>query len=595
MGFINRWRNAAVAIVLAAQGLHAFEQELETRDVQLKRAEAIPAPISIAPSQYWDGNDGLWSSFPLQVGGARATTQAVRVFISTAAYNIWTIGPKGCPNDFVQNCGDKRGYLFYPNQSLTWISNSIFSTSIEANLGLDTTAPAGYDQVTLGWQGSDVLIQDHSVVFNVYDQRYWLGLFGLNPQPTNFTNLNDPQKSFMQKLYESNTIPGLSYGYTAGNRYRFDKVFGSLTIGGTDINRYSGGISWGMYADISRDLLVNIKSISTNMGTSGQLSIGNDTSLLPDGQISAYVDSTIPTIWLPQSSCAMFVRTFGLIYNNTLGYHVINDTTHQNLIGQNPSITFTLTNGTSDVDIILPYAAFDLNLTQPIVPNSQYYFPLQCAANDTQHTLGRTFLQEAYLTADYDRKTFTVAPCTWDPIKVGTTALRSILSPNNTILAASQSQSSMPTNRVSGGAIAGIVVGAVVVITMLIALLLFIRKRRSEKYRKVIEPDTPSRAETMELGDAKVEHEAIEVPDHQLNELHAHHKPKAQEMESPYKVDPNKHGYFEMNGSQEQFGHGEQGRHEMEGVMPIYEMQGSQVQEMPAREKAPHVTVFPRR
>jgi len=43
----------------------------------------------------------------------------------------------------------------------------------------------------------------------------------------------------------------------------------------------------------------------------------------------------------------------------------------------------------------LPYAAFDLVADYPLVIDSSRYFPLMRAANESQYTLGRTFLQEA--------------------------------------------------------------------------------------------------------------------------------------------------------------------------------------------------------
>jgi hypothetical protein len=88
---------------------------------------------------------------------------------------------------------------------------------------------------------------------------------------------------------------------------------------------------------------------------------------------------------------------------------------HAALLAQNANVTFTLGNQTAgvNVNITLPYSAFDLNVSSPIVPESTSYFPLKRASNSTQYTLGRTFFQEAYVTADYDRRTFSVSQCAW--------------------------------------------------------------------------------------------------------------------------------------------------------------------------------------
>lgn len=108
------------------------------------------------------------------------------------------------------------------NTSLTWVPNSIFQLGLpnEMALGLDDEANYGFDTVTLGWQGSGGPSVQHSTIANMAYYEFWLGTFGLNPQPANFTTYTDPQPSFMTQLKRNNTIPSLSWGYTAGNQYR---------------------------------------------------------------------------------------------------------------------------------------------------------------------------------------------------------------------------------------------------------------------------------------------------------------------------------------------------------------------------------------
>jgi hypothetical protein len=108
------------------------------------------------------------------------------------------------------------------NTSLTWVPNSIFQLGLpnEMNLGLDDEANYGFDTVTLGWQGSGGPTVQHSTIANYAYYQFWLGIFGLNPQPANFTTYTDPQPSFLTQLKRNNSIPSVSWGYTAGNRYR---------------------------------------------------------------------------------------------------------------------------------------------------------------------------------------------------------------------------------------------------------------------------------------------------------------------------------------------------------------------------------------
>jgi hypothetical protein len=534
--------------------------------------------------------DGPWSSFPLQLGGGNVQTQNVRVFPSTAGYNTWVVNPQGCPDWLGNKCSDERGFLFNKNDSLTYLPESTYDTEIEKNLGLATSGYGGYETIELGWQGSGGPSIEHMPLFDIADPLYWIGLFGLNPLPTNFSTLNNPQPSFMHSLYNQSKIPSVSYGYTAGNQYRFNEVYGSLTLGGYDSNRFTPtNTSFGFYSDISRDLLVNLKSITSDKSS--------PSNLLPDGQISIYLDSTISTIWLPETACAAFESAFNLTYNSTIGHYLVNDSLHEALQASNPSITFTLVNDSgNEVDITLPYAAFDLTLS-PIIANSTLvdngttsrYFPLQRAANETQYTLGRTFFQEAYLIADYDRGNFTVAPCAWDETNVATTRLTSILSPSNQKIADGNNKSSSGASPISSGAIAGIAIGIVALIALLLLALWLIRRKKNKTKgaAHLASHNADSDAKSMDGHGANGEGKPfISQPlggelgaDAEIHELTAPHKNAPQEMDSPYRTDPNKVGYSEMEGAG-YFGPGKGGAHEVPGSAPVFEMEGSAVQEL---------------
>jgi hypothetical protein len=136
-------------------------------------------------------------------------------------------------------------------------------------------------------------------------------------------------------------------------------------------------------------------------------------SLLPTA-IPALLDSSFPYIWLPLESCLFFERAFGLTWDSSTQLYLVNESLHDALVLQNATLVFTLSNiNGSSVNITFPYAAFDLTASSPLVPNTTRYFPLKRAANTTQYVLGRTFFQEAYVVADYDRGNFSVFQCNW--------------------------------------------------------------------------------------------------------------------------------------------------------------------------------------
>jgi hypothetical protein len=175
-----------------------------------------------------------------------------------------------------------------------------------------------------------------------------------------------------------------------------DKVYGSLILGGYDASKSgSKNISVAFGTDISRDLTVELQSIAITT-TPDTL---NPLQALLSESIFTFIDSTVPHIWLPLDACQNFEQAFGLTWDPTTELYLVDETLHEKLLSQNASLTFTIKNQTSDrsssLDITLPYASFDLEIDFPIVENKTRYFPLKRAANDTQYTLGRTFLQEA--------------------------------------------------------------------------------------------------------------------------------------------------------------------------------------------------------
>lgn len=240
------------------------------------------------------------------------------------------------------------------------------------------------------------------------------GIFGLNPQQVNISSLgNASSPSLFTTLKNQGIIPSLSWSYTAGAKYRtytfrstisnmyfpsdlfyFDiglkQVYGQLIFSGYDTSRFtSNSASFAMADDITRDLVVYLQSISYS---------GTSSSILLSDPIEIFIDSTDPSLWLPESACDAFENAFGLTLDNDTGLYLVNETHNNDLLNSNAEVTFRLSDvrsGGESVAITLPYEAFALTAKPPLVDNSSYYFPLKCATNSTQYTLGRVFLQEA--------------------------------------------------------------------------------------------------------------------------------------------------------------------------------------------------------
>ncbi|KXT11014.1 hypothetical protein AC579_7948 [Pseudocercospora musae] len=484
--------SAAGACVLVAKKPRGRQRAAESSSwstslsvAQSMAATAVAAPISWAPSAYWDGNDGAWNSFLVQVG---TPAQTFRVLPSTTGQELWVPVPDGCtaasPDD-PGYCGFLRGTLavdgtnssgFATNESSTWNVMGVYTLDAqELDLGYGGNGLYGRDTVAWGNASTSPNLTQQ-IVAGIADTDWWVGLVGIGPKASNFTNFNNPIPSYLSNLVDQNTIPSLSWGYTAGASYR-DQAQASLTLGGYDTDRFEGpGISIKMNADNSRPLQVAVTKILA------ENTLDSTQNLLPTATFH-FVDSTVPHVWLPDDSIEAFVAAFGLTYDNTTDLFLVNDTMHEKLLELNPTITFVLGDSTTTTvdgtqNIVLPYAAFDLQASYPFYPNSTNYFPIRRAANDTQYTIGRTLLQEAYLIADHGRNNFTIAQASFD--NMDAQSLVEISKPPASNMTGEE-QISKSSSGLSGGSIGGIVVGAVAAIALIAFLIwffIFCKKRR---------------------------------------------------------------------------------------------------------------------
>ncbi|KAL8849162.1 MAG: hypothetical protein Q9221_005839 [Calogaya cf. arnoldii] len=413
------------------------------------------------------GVDGDWSSFDLRVG---TPEQTVRVLPSTAGSATWVVTSGGCEPPSLE-CSEARGGIFTANQSSSWDELGPFTLALEQNLGRNESGTFGLDTISLGLSndtGGPTL--NSQIIAGIETERWYNGILGLQQQPMNLSDFSQPQKTFLSTLREQNLIPSLSWAYTAGARYRSKGSFGSLTFGGSDLSKYvPTNVSFSLAEDVARDLVVGIKSITSTFIN------GSVSSLLPSPTL-AFIDSTVPYLYLPQDACEVFESVLGLVYDKKNNLYFVDDALHQTLTNITPQFTFRLANNkTSDttVEITLPYASLDLVAKPPLLPNATHYFPLR-RGNDSQITLGRAFLQEAYVITDYDRKNFTVAQA------VFADTARPYIVPipwNATI-------SSPASEGLSRQASIGLSTGSAVLALLLILLALFFtfrwRKNRSE-------------------------------------------------------------------------------------------------------------------
>lgn len=506
-------------------------------------------PFVFSPSQAWDGNDGRWSTFIVRVG---TPEQNFRILPGTSGQETLLPVPEGCTDSDPSNCGSLRGAYpfngkdssgFQVNASSTWKNIGIYTLVTEDDLGMNDNGLYGFDTVGLGLQNSGGITLQSQVIAGIATKNFYLGIFGLGPKPSNFSDFDYPQPTFMRTLKDQNKIPSLSFGYTAGAAYRIPKLPGSLTLGGYDASRFtSHSQTFPFNTDDSKVLSLGVQRITALNTPSGSRSFLNT-------PIYTLIDSNVPHLWLPREACDLFEQAFGLTYDSKTDLYLVNDTMHRKLQELQPTITFALgndNNASKLVNIELPYGAFDLQASSPYYKNETNYFPIRRAANDTQYRLGRTFLQEAYIVADYERSNFSVyqtlfkSPMPDQNIITITTPLNGT---NNTSTSSTKSKSGLPTP-----AIIGLAVGLAALFTIL-ALFGFIYYRRRRNSA---------------IPEEHVQITPVEMPTADKYELY-HAPPEVQGTKGGFELDAKNLNLMSDDGARQ---------HELSGIDARYEMPG---------------------
>ncbi|KAI4195603.1 MAG: hypothetical protein LQ346_003381 [Caloplaca aetnensis] len=373
--------------------------------------------------------------------------------------------------------------------SSTWFKKDVYALGSEANLGYTGNSDNGaYGWENISWAATgDVNVTaSHTVIAGIATKDFYLGVLGLAARPITWEDHSTSSPSLISTLKAQGLIESQSYGYTAGAFY--NNAPGSLTIGGYDKSRLvPNDVSFAFGSQLQRQLTVAIQGITVTAS-------GVESQMLTQG-IFALVDSTVPHLWLPVSVCQAFEDAFGLEFDPITTLYLVNDTQHEAMLKQNAQVSFsfgTSLNGGSVVKITLPYSSFDLEADTPLVKARTRYFPLRRAKDETQHTLGRVLLQEAFIIVDYDHNSFSISQAQYTsgaPSQIvatmATTGTDSTTSNSNNTSDSPPlvKTTSAASHGMSTGAKAGIAAGIVVLAVVVIAFCLWRFKFSKSKKR----------------------------------------------------------------------------------------------------------------
>ena len=202
--------------------------------------------------------------------------------------------------------------------------------------------------------------------------------------------------------------PRISFSYTAGS-YGRGKFPPSLVFGGYDAYRIDPSTTlevdiWQTWSPSeSRWWQLEVTMALFQIEMTG---IAEERPMISEwAGLSVVLDPITPYLWLPVWICEHFEDAFGIEWNETQQLYFLNASTHERLRRFNPRVYFGLSSSKDDgrTKIFeLPYSAFDLNVTYPLVETKTLFFPLKRVVSTNHYVLGRTFFQGAHISVDYD-------------------------------------------------------------------------------------------------------------------------------------------------------------------------------------------------
>jgi hypothetical protein len=207
------------------------------------------------------------------------------------------------------------------------------------------------------------------------------------------------------------------------------------------------------------------------------------------------LNPTVPYMQMPLGMCEAVAEFLPVTFNENLGLYLwnINDPQFAKIV-RSPAymgIAFARA-GQPNLLIQVPFSVLNLTLTAPLVSQPTQYFPCKPSySTDDKFYLGRAFLQSAYLTVNWQRRTFTMSqgsgpdsgPATIVPIQsnddtIGTSEaenfIRSWSAHWNTLPEG-------PETGISPGTKVGIAIGAISGAASLISVIMYFIRRHNKK------------------------------------------------------------------------------------------------------------------
>ncbi|CAG8893181.1 unnamed protein product [Penicillium egyptiacum] len=211
----------------------------------------------------------------------------------------------------------------------------------------------------------------------------------------------------------SRRTPSYSYGIHIGSAKL--GIPGSAWLGGYDSNRIMGETSAQPFTPFATNpggnLVIKLQDIGLGVATGGSpWSYSRKTGLLSGSNssltapLTVELDFTRPYLYLPQSTCDSIASTLPVTFNPDLGLYLwkTDDEIYRKIVTSPAYLSFIFQKDSTysrNITIKVPFALLNLTLEPPLVSEATPYFP--CYPSDNVYSLGRAFLQAAFVAEDF--------------------------------------------------------------------------------------------------------------------------------------------------------------------------------------------------
>lgn len=382
------------------------------------------------------------------------------------------------------------------------------------------TLPRGMDGDTEKTNASINAMDEHQRVFpNGKKSNETVGVLGLGPnrernRPDDVGS--DEWASILEQLKKDKKIGSASFSLHVGSVPL--EQSGSLVLGGYDRNRVVGKAGVfslprnpgyaGMPFMALHDVVLGVETGSSPFESDDHISVyaglGKDevgeqgarlTSQVggPSGSALILPNPATPYIYLPPGTCEEAAKHLPVTLDKNLGLYLwdTSDPEFRRIVDSPAYLGFVFADrDDANVTVKVPFRLLNLTLTTPLADEPTAYFP--CKTDESLYgwwQLGRAFLQGAFWAVDFDANTTYLAQAPGpgmggSVIKAmgeggeapegAESELEASWADSWTVLSEERGQS------LSGGAIAGIVVGCVVFLVAIAAAVVLFRRRKKK-------------------------------------------------------------------------------------------------------------------